>query len=322
MKITKVFIGLYALLLAGLLTGCEGDYDTGWKQEQPSEDAMETGAWAYFNTANAKSYVWEFGLENDYMIHLKVNRPSATNAISLPVVVDAGSKYFTVPSTVEFAAGQTETTLDVQFTATEPDSVGKVRSLSIHMEDSEEAMAYTKSAVTVTAATSKGWIPYYKDVYSYWSSTYATIYQDIEVYQGTANFRIKDFLNSGQDLKFTLYRKDNGNIVTAEDLEKNVNMQCGIIIDETQATFDAEYYWYDWKIDLYPLLLDGVTKGEILAGEGMYGSSPEVQAYLYLCYMWIGADVTTNTTIGSFCFYLNSAYNYFTWYNYAKPAAQ
>jgi hypothetical protein len=315
MKIININKSVLPVLFALVLfAGCnEGDYDTGWTQEPPYSDAQRV----YFANDNPTSATFVLSETDDFSILLNVGRNNTEAAASVPIKVLSGGEYFNVPATVDFSSGASTATLRIEYTGMA--SIGTVRTLELQLEDTPEALLYTNNRWTGTAVASRGWIPYYKDVYSYWSATYAAFYQDIEVYDGTANFRIKDFLNSGEDLRFTLYRKDNGEIVTANDLNSGVSVQCGVIVDPSQATFDGSY-WYTWNINLYPTLADGSGNGELLAGEGMYGSGPDAADYLYLCYMWIGLDVTTNCTVGSFCFYLSTGYNYFTWYNYAKPA--
>ncbi|MDR0939232.1 MAG: hypothetical protein LBN29_07765 [Mediterranea sp.] len=314
-----LFNALSAFAAVALLTACdEGDYDTGWTPVPPYEGAQRV----YFEKNNPTSASFILSETDDLGIYLTVMRNDSTDAASVPVTILEGSEYFSVPAEVDFMPGQSTTTLRAEFTDTE--NAGITRTLRLQLEDTPEAMQYTNNQWVGTCIITRGWIPYYKNIRFYWSNTFADFYQDIDVYDGTADFRIANFLNSGQDLKFKLYhptQKTDGaslDIITPEMLSSlEAPLQCGIIIDEEQATFDGSY-WYTWNIDLHPTLTGGASNGDILAGEGMYGSGPKASDYRYLCYMWIGIADATATTAGSFCFYINGGYNYFTWYHYAS----
>lgn len=137
MKANKFFAYLCgAMLLAGAMTSCVEDEENYVPAEPVAEDCMEV----YFSAENIASAEFSSS-EVDYaqvVIPVTVCRTYAADAAVVPIVVKQNSDIFNAPETVEFAAGETETTFEITLNNGE----GGMHRLDLTIEDPLYANPY------------------------------------------------------------------------------------------------------------------------------------------------------------------------------------
>lgn len=102
MKLNKIFmLGLMAT--AALFTACSSDHDYEWGKQAGSNNVT---------FANEENLVLALS-ENSFDVTLSRTAETSASAISVPIEVLTAPDFMTIPSTVEFAAGQTEATMTI-----------------------------------------------------------------------------------------------------------------------------------------------------------------------------------------------------------------
>jgi len=187
------------ICICGLaLTVCcsdESDYEPG---PQADSDCMQV----YFKNTNAAAVI--LTSDEDYVLNLEVGRVKTSEAASVPVVVESKDEVFNIPDRVEFAAGQSVAVLPVTF----PNAQTAINySFSISLDGSKYVDPYAileGSSRFFGKLLIASWVVFAPNVKFTFQKDFDPFYHDILLLEGTDNYKIKNYLNTGYDLTFTI----------------------------------------------------------------------------------------------------------------------
>ncbi|MDO5419980.1 MAG: hypothetical protein Q4F50_07965 [Bacteroides sp.] len=190
-------------MLAGLLplAGCN-DKDDDWTPGVQADVTCQV----YFTAGNPGAE--EIDLRQEKTYTLALSRDDGTGAVSVPVALE-GSPEFKVPATAEFAAGETETTVDVTFKGT---AVAGVYACCVSIPEGTYNSPYT-SRLTKIDITLRvpDWQLYASNVKveDYYNAFFSEAYH-ADMYKDGDRYRLEGFM-SNYDLVFTLGAEDPDN---------------------------------------------------------------------------------------------------------------
>lgn len=186
----------FGLVVALPFTACDDD-DDNWQAGAPV-DANSIGA--YFAAENVNSIVTtpeEFTTKTSF--DLVVRREVTTNAASVAIEVVNNPGKMTVPSTVEFAAGEAEATITIDYSAIPQKEKCE---LSLRLDEKmtnpykeQDGLPTFSGSVLVSE-----WVKIGDQVE--FTNSWGTIKQDIYHLDGINLFRIDNFFGTGIDFQF------------------------------------------------------------------------------------------------------------------------
>ena len=259
--------------LALAFAACDDTNESGFVPAEPvSADNMAV----YFDNINAEENVVVPGEGNS--ITITVSRLNTEAAASVPLVVNDAASVLTIPTSVEFAAGQATATFDITYGNLEP-NVKYAFDLAVaegyYNPYKKTEGGYRLSSFIMQAS----WDPYktvkYNLTYKGKSQTFEATVERL----GSMNrYRIPNFL--GTDAYFTFYEGDPAStsgyyVFEPYDGYENYNDGYG----------DA-FYWFDAATDDYPLITleDGTEINYILFIRSYTGYG--TQSYISLNNNW------------------------------------
>jgi hypothetical protein len=216
MKI-KSYIYSSLTLLGLALTACGDDYEY-----QPGNQVDENCMTVYFTDSNeAITMLTDEEYAANPTITLEVARLKTDQAATVPVIVDSKDDALTIPSSVEFAAGQATTSLVI--TIGDIDAA-ETRSFSIHFPEEyvnpyKELNGSDKFIGSVLIAKWVKAIENIRNTMMNDSEEYvqSDTYSDLYWLQGLNQYRITNFLGSGITLTFSL-GNSNDNVYDVADM--------------------------------------------------------------------------------------------------------
>lgn len=253
-------IYLTLLFLAGLLfVGCSDD-DKYTPGDPTPADCMNV----YFLSSNESHYMLtpeEMAANPSITLHM--SREVASEAASVPIVVEYKDEGLQVPSAVQFAAGQQDADLVIDFPTIEKFktykfSVRVADPYANHYAFSLQGCDRMTGSVFVTE-----WETVIKDArfYLYYDYDFNQCYANIDHLKGMNKFRFVNFLNTGRDFLFAL---DNA----AFSLDDRTTWT-GEIIPLANALYeDDNSMWYlvddageyvSWNASQHGVDLDGMS---------------------------------------------------------------
>jgi hypothetical protein len=251
MKIKSYIYSAVAIL--GLsLTSCGNDFE--YQQgEQVDENCMTV----YFTDSNdAITMMTEEEFAENPTLTVEVSRLKTDQAASIPVIVDSKDDVFTIPSTIEFAAGEATAQLIVSMSEID---AAQTHSFSIHIP-SEYVNPYLElngSDKYIGSVLIAKWVKAIQNIRNTMTNSsdeyvQADTYSDLYWLQGLNRYRITNFLGSGVDLTFEL-----GNSSDNVYDVSNINTWHGTM-DPLDHYYYRTYSWYlrdddnnnaSWKSD-------------------------------------------------------------------------
>lgn len=188
------------LAIALAFTACDDKNDSDYVAGTPTpENCMQV----YFDASNASDFITAPGESST--VEISVSREKADEAAEVPIVCKSAADGLTIPSTVKFDAGQKTAKLSIGLGQLEEN---KKYAFSLAI-DEQYADHYAK----LDGATSysgyvmeASWNTYVKDVTMTWTVGGAeqTWNQEIDRLGNTNRYRIKNFVDSGLDMIFTV----------------------------------------------------------------------------------------------------------------------
>lgn len=277
-KLKNRYIGLSLTMaaLSTLATGCSNDDN--W---QPGPDTNPGCMTMYFGQMPTYNIILE--PDDSRLIPVTVGRANTQEAATIDIIAEECPVGAVIPTTVTFAPDQQETTIYVDLENMPPKSRGTVK---IGFAD-EVTSPYGAGTATLSfnVTVSGAWVPVANDaVLSCINfSTQEKIYPDMTTalynLDGTDNFKLTDFMNSGVDFVFTMVTPGNGwtyikptkNYVDCNDAYNDFGWG---------KPSDEGWFLYDDTNDEYPYWSpDGATYPEISYIEFAYNYS-----YMQLIY--------------------------------------
>lgn len=197
MKTIKNIIYLLTGLIGFGFTGCNDDdsYEPG---PQTSPNCMRV----YFLSTNEASKVID--ASEEYAITLKIGREQTASAASVPIKILSQDEVLSIPTKVEFTAGQSISTIKISFPNA---ATATPYSYRLEIDGSEYADPYaildgaSKFTGSVLVAS---WEVAIKEATFKFGSIFPAFKQDILQMEGTNKYKITNYLNSGTDFVFTL----------------------------------------------------------------------------------------------------------------------
>lgn len=203
MKINTFFY--MAVICLGLgLSSCSDD------ECQRGEEPVPYNMTAYFSANNKAEYIFTpEDVAESSTLQLEVKRLQSDDAASIPVIVVDKDDIFKIPATVEFEAGESTATLNVEYAGIEEKKLCK---FSIRLDENfiDPYKKVEGSDVYAASVFVSNWRQISKNV-QFWFTNIndkynSKIFHNANFYQleGQNRFRFEDYLGSGIDMQFSI----------------------------------------------------------------------------------------------------------------------
>lgn len=203
MKINTFFY--MAVICLGLgLSSCSDD------EYQRGEEPVPYNMTAYFSANNKAEYIFTpEDVAESSTLQLEVKRLQSDDAASIPVIVVDKDDIFKIPATVEFEAGESTATLNVEYAGIEEKKLCK---FSIRLDENfiDPYKKVEGSDVYAASVFVSNWRQISKNV-QFWFTNIndkynSKIFHNAKFYQleGQNRFRFEDYLGSGIDMQFSI----------------------------------------------------------------------------------------------------------------------
>lgn len=241
MKLIQYITLAAASVSAVLIQSCSDSSD--W---EPGPKDNDTGVCAYFEPQSSNKYIFGSDADAETMsINVPVHRVNTESAVSLPVTLSSEVSGFTAPSTVEFAAGQAETTIAVNCGGIPK---GSFQNVTVSLpEDQTDVYGIGGSSITLSAIISD-WKVLADNVTYYYNDsngdemyprTKGTLYH----LEGTYMFRLTDFFGSGLEMPFETKTPGNTQFVPTQNADYLIQYEpddaynCWYLYNEEEQTW-------------------------------------------------------------------------------------
>lgn len=249
MKLYKISSYVLGIFLATIAGGCSDSDD--WT---PGPQDTETGVAAYFNNPSKTSYTFDSAAdESSMVIEVSVKRQHTAEAASVPLILTSDVQGFTIPNTVDFAAGESISTFMINC-ANIPD--GQTASVTVSLDPAQTDI-YGEGLYEVTYSVIKAdWIEISDNVTYYYDNVYPETTGKMYQLDGTDQFKFTDFFGSGLEIKFN----------ASTPTPSVINPLENAVYD---TSYPDEWYLYDEENQTYPTWVPGNLSG-YKAIEDMY----------------------------------------------------
>ncbi|MCM1297431.1 MAG: hypothetical protein NC311_17980 [Muribaculaceae bacterium] len=193
---------LAAIAIMTMVTSCSDDK---W---EPGPDVDPSCMTVYFEPLSNYDIILE--PDDSRLIPVTIGRAKIDEAASVDIKVISAPEGVVVPSSVDFAAGEQSKTIFIDLENMASKSSGTI-SLELP-EEMTSPYGAGNSAINVNVTVSGAWILLDDNVYFSFAKHYQPVYGKIYILEGTYNFKIPNFLNSGLDLQFTVDNPGEGNL--------------------------------------------------------------------------------------------------------------
>lgn len=197
---SKIYKGVAGGLFALCLLACTPEDNS----YEPGKPVSATSVGAYFPNTNKSEIIKADSDEKSFEVTVK--REKTDNAVSIPIEVVSKTDNISIPSTVEFAAGEEETSITLTYTDLETTPKFDIRLKEEYTNPykiKDGSMEFAGNVFRLNLISDNVIMKDYDA-----SSGYTTIFKDIvtSIYQmGNENkFIWRNFLGSGIDLKFKI----------------------------------------------------------------------------------------------------------------------
>ena len=292
----KIKSYILALLACTAFVGCDND-DEYTPAEKPASDCMTV----YFDASNVTDYILTpEEVASSPSVTLTVSRENTDKAATIPVIVEYKADVFDIPTSVSFEQGAATANLVVSFPNIES---FKTSEFSIRLGDD-----YVNPYVQVNGSDKfhasilvSQWTPIFSDVNAFIGDYYGNTASGTSAYKNTVywleglnKFCIKNFLNTGIDLQFSIVNDKfdvNDRSTWTGAFNPLNNMDTSSWGSPYYILADNEGNTLEWTI------AEGDSKG--ITTFALY--DPTNTSYA-------GADLTTATG----CYIWGNVYNYFS----------
>lgn len=195
MKLAKYSTYLLFSLAVFSLPACSDD-----DNYTPGAEVSTNCEQVYFSKENASSLM--LPLEGSRTITLTVERKKTTSSLSMPVNIITKDEMLTIPSTVEFTAGSTTTELEISLSAEAVPGTEYSFELELTGENIDPYTQLDGSAKFFGSVMIEKWNTL-QATFSF-EDIYAPFEGEMLNLEGSNKYQIKDFLNSGKTVEFTI----------------------------------------------------------------------------------------------------------------------
>ncbi len=231
------------VLLAGSSCGTKDNYEKG---PETSPDCIA----AYFPSSNQTNYTLtpeEYSASD--ILSLKVERAVSDAAASVPVIVVSKDDVFEVPSTVEFAAGESTSTLDIKMNGLEQ-RVNYTFTVRLGDEYVDHYSVQDGSDVFKGDIVIARWVKVVKNArFMYSGQKFPDTYSDIYNLDGYNKFYIENFLGSGVNLGFSIksYDEEEKKFIAFNPSDRTTWKGTFIPLDHCMDDPDGGTWWWLMK---------------------------------------------------------------------------
>lgn len=192
MKLYKSLLSVCALLILGACSS-----DDAWAPG----DADTSTIGVFFKGLDKYDVVVE--ADDSHVFDVQIDRLDATDEITVPLKVISCPEGVIVPDAIDFAAGESSATFQIDVTEMAPKTSGSV---VLEIDPAYASMYGAGSSVlTMNVTITGGWVLLADDVViSTYINSFPDLTEELYVLEGSNRYKIPDFLNSGTDLVFTL----------------------------------------------------------------------------------------------------------------------
>lgn len=326
MKKINEYICLAAAGLTILMAGSSCDSkDSYEKGPETSPNCIA----AYFPSSNQTNYTLtpeDYSASN--ILSLKVERAVSDAAASVPVIVVSKDDVFEVPATVEFAAGESASTLDIRMNGLEQ----RVNyTFTVRLDDDYVDHYSIKDGSDVFKAdiVIARWVKVVKNArFMYEGQRFPDTYSDIYNLEGYNNFYIDNFLGSGVNLGFSIksYDEENEKFITFDPYDRETWNGLFVPLNHCMDDPDGGTWWW---------LMKDVANQEYASWtpEGNETGYTYINFYKYETdpsYASINMNGSTDSTAGYLCSYgyltdgseTGYVYIYFYWNSNDIPSEE
>lgn len=295
----------WLLIVGALIAGCSDD-DNYTPGDPTPADCMNV----YFLSTNASNYMLTpEEMATNPSITLHMSRELTTEAATVPIVVEYKDDGLQVPSSVQFAAGQQNADLVIDFPSIEK---FKTYKFSVRVGD-DYADHYALSLKGCDRMTGSVFVTEWETVirnaqfYLYYEIDFTAYEAHIEHLKGLNKFRFVNFLNTGRDLLFSLYNAEftlddrstwSGEIIPLANAQYEDDDSMWYLVDDADefVTWNATQHGVDldgmgfWnevgynKIDLSKSQGNGYMRAYLFYADG-------TELWDYVMYYWTDENV-------------------------------
>lgn len=231
------------ILLGATLAFAASCSESNW--EPGPQDTNANGV--FFTGLDQYSYVIE--PDDNHLITVTLGRTDNSQAITVPLKTLSDIENVPLPESVSFAAGEETTSFVIDLSGMATKTTGSIR-MAV---DPAYASVYGagSSNLELNINMTGAWIPISENVKVKYSGTYSysTQYTQLYILDGTEQFKIPNFLNSGVDLFFNL--EFTSNDYPSVMPYKNVQWYAQLFPDDDDS-YEC-WYLYDDATGLYPV---------------------------------------------------------------------
>lgn len=240
MKFNKLNIFSAGFLMV-LATGCS---DSGnWT---PGPQDTETGVAAYFNSPAKTSFIFDSQASSEEMgIEVSVSRQVSTDAVSIPLTLSSEVDGFSIPQSVDFAAGESTGTFTLNCAGI-PE--GKLTDVTVSLDPAQTNIYGTGLYAVTFSVIKANWIEISDNVTYYYDGVYPETTGKMYQLQGTDQFKFDNFFGSGLEIKF---RASTPTLNVINPLENAIY----------DTDYPDEWYLYDEANETYPEWVPGNLSG-------------------------------------------------------------
>lgn len=194
------------LAVAFALVACNDKADSDYT---PASPTPATSMQVYFDASNENGIIVASGQKT---AEVTVSRVKDTEAAVVPIIIKQAAAELSIPDTVKFEAGSKTATLTISIANITKDKAYDF-SLAIPEEYVDHYTKLNGSEVYNSYVLQADWNTYVENDTITWkvNSVEHTWYTPIERLGSTNRYRIKNFVDSGQDMVFTVGSKAAGN---------------------------------------------------------------------------------------------------------------
>lgn len=266
---------------AALLTLGACSSDDAWLPGDPDSSTMGV----FFK--GLEKYDVTVEVDDSHVFDVEVNRLDATDAATVPLNVISCPEGVIVPDAVDFAAGETSATFEIDVTEMPTKSSGTV---ALQIDPAYASMyGAGSSTLSMNVTITGGWELLSDDVKisCYINTSYPDLTAELYVLEGSNRFKIPDFLGSGTDLVFTM----SDTSLTSPVIFPYTNCKYYYELWPSDYEDDEDYPWYfyDTEKAAYPAIwtpagwpksieyisfyvYDGSDKGSYVSLKNGYGT--------------------------------------------------
>lgn len=216
----------------------------------PGPEDNDCGVSAYFPSQSSYRYIYGADEKPENMnIVVTVKRVDTADAVSVPVEVSTSCEGFSVPATVDFAAGESESSIIV---SCKDIPQGEMQNITLTLAQNEtDIYGPGVTSLSLEAIISEWKLISDNVTYYYMDAdgkkAYPNTYGEMYHLEGTYMFRLTDFFASGLEMPFEMPSSEKSYFVPSGNYDIYANTypedayECWYLYDEATSSYPAPW---------------------------------------------------------------------------------